>query len=383
MINIKNKLRCSGCSACMNICTHDAISMRSDEEGFCYPIVDKDNCVNCNKCIKVCPYNNEWEPSYDMKKCIVGYNLNPRERELSSSGGIFILLAMKTLQDGGVVFGAAYDKDFMVVHSKAETLEQLISLTGSKYLQSRIETSFRQVREYLQNKRNVLFAGTTCQIAGLKGYLGKDYDLLLCVDFICLGIPSPLVWKDYLTTYFPNEIISNVNFKSKSRGWHNFSLDITTNKQQFSNDGKNTLFFSGYFKGLYSRPCCSECIFKNNKNRISDITLSDSWGCDRFAPELDDNKGLSNVIIHSNKGDKAFLSIKNNICYKKIKFSDVIEGNKNYYSSFPMSDQREKFWGQYYRLEKRILFQRYCSTNYNFKKIYRLIKVKLKLLLRK
>ena len=173
MINVKNRLKCSGCSACMNICPHDAISMKPDKEGFIYPVIDKNKCINCNKCIRVCPYNNEWEPPHDMQKCIVGYNLNPDEREAGSSGAIFSLLAMQTLEDGGVVFGAAYDKDFMVFHSKAETPEQLKSLIGSKYLQSRIETSYRQVQEYLQNNRKVLFVGTTCQIRRIKRILKK------------------------------------------------------------------------------------------------------------------------------------------------------------------------------------------------------------------
>lgn len=383
MINVKNRLKCSGCSACMNICPHDAISMKPDKEGFIYPVIDKNKCINCNKCIRVCPYNNEWEPPHDMQKCIVGYNLNPDEREAGSSGAIFSLLAMQTLEDGGVVFGAAYDKDFMVFHSKAETPEQLKSLIGSKYLQSRIETSYRQVQEYLQNNRKVLFVGTTCQIAGLKGYLRKDYDQLLCVDFVCLGIPSPLVWKDYLVTYFPGETIIHVNFKSKSRGWHTFSLAIDTDKQHFSKDGKSTFFFSGYFKGLYSRPCCSDCIFKNNKNRISDITLSDSWGCEEFAAEIDDNKGLSNIIIHNDKGDKAFLSIKNKICYKQVEFEKIIEGNKNYYYSLPMGSRRDEFWSEYDGSEKKVLFRKYCSSNYGIKKVYRTIKLSLKGLFRK
>lgn len=383
MIRIDDKLKCSGCSACMNACAHDAIAMKADEEGFVYPLIDEDKCVNCNLCEKVCPYNNSWEPKTDLKRCFVGYNLNVDERASSSSGAIFILLAKKVLEEAGVVFGASYDENFMVFHSKAENIEELKPLLGSKYLQSDMGTAYRQVKDCLQNNRKVLFVGTTCQIAGLRGYLRKDYEHLLCVDFICLGIPSPLVWKDYLETYFPNEVLSKVNFKSKERGWHTFSLAIDTDKQHFSKDGKSTYFFAGYFKGLYSRPSCSECVFKGNKNRISDITLSDSWGCETFAKELDDNKGLSNIIVHNDKGYEAFLAIKDDLKYKEVDFDIAISGNKNYYYSLPEGKQRKQFWDEYHRIDKAILFRKYCTTSYGLKKIYRSAKMRIKKLLRK
>ena len=197
-------------------------------------------------------------------------------------------------------------------------------------------------------------------MAGLRGYLKKDYPNLLCIDFICLGIPSPKVWKDYLDTYFAGEEIQYVNFKNKNLGWHQFSLNIKTDRRNFCQNGRNTLYFSGYFKHLYSRPCCSECIFKKG-NRDSDITISDCWGYEHIAPELDDNKGLSSIECHSQRGKEVFDMVKDNLIWKYANIEDVLKYNSNYCTSVPMGENRQAFWRDYDRLDKRKLFKKYCS----------------------
>lgn len=360
MINIIEKKRCSGCSACYNICPVDAISMECDNEGFLYPRVNEEKCINCGMCENTCPYVSRKERNTDLNKCFAAYNKNDVEREMSSSGGIFILLAKKILQEGGVVYGAAYDGEFLVYHKYIDDMADIRDLVGSKYMQSRIGKSFSVVKKFLKQNRKVLFVGTSCQIGGLRAYLQREYKNLVCVDFICLGTPSPKVWKDYLVTYFPNHNIKFVNFKNKEIGWHNFSLNIITDKGDYCKSGRDTYFFTGYFKHIYSRPSCSECIFKNG-NRDSDITISDCWGYHYIAPEMDDNKGLSSIECHSKLGLDLFESIKESLAWKEANVEDVLKYNSNYCKSASMGIEREDFWHDYEILDKKTLFEKYCS----------------------
>lgn len=360
MIEITDKKKCCGCAACYNICPVRAIQMKSDFEGFLYPEIDVELCIGCNQCKVVCPYHNRTNKKYDLRKCYAGFNNNELDRALSSSGGIFVLMAKEIISQGGIVYGAAYDDDFLVYHTSAENYNDLQRLIGSKYLQSRIGDSFSSIRILLNKGRQILFVGTSCQVAGLRGYLKKDYQNLICVDFICLGVPSPKVWKDYLDTYFKGEEIKFVNFKNKNLGWHQFSLNIITNKRDYCRNGRETMYFSGYFKHLYSRPCCSECIFKHG-NRDSDITISDCWGYNYIAPELDDNKGLSSIECHSQKGEKMFDLIKDRLIWKCANFDDVMKYNSNYCTAAPMGQKRDEFWRDYERMDKRKLFKVYCS----------------------
>lgn len=360
MIKITDKTKCSGCTACYSICPKKAITMQSDIEGFLYPQVNQDKCINCGLCDITCPYLNRKEKSFDLRRCFAAYNTDEYERSISSSGGIFILLAKRIIDENGVVFGAAFDDLFLVHHVGVDTIDNIKSIIGSKYLQSRMENTFQTVKDYLKNGTKVLFVGTSCQIGGLRAFLKKEYNNLICVDFICLGVPSPKVWKDYLETFFKDEKLEFVNFKNKDLGWHQFSLNIVTNKRNYCKNGRQTYFFAGYFKHLYSRPSCSKCIFKEG-NRDSDITISDCWGYTHIAPEMDDNKGLSSIECHSQKGQELFDAIKDNLVWKDTKIEDVIMYNSNYCCSAPIGKNRADFWKDYDRLEKIKLFKKYCS----------------------
>ena len=189
---MRNKKECCGCTACFHICPINCIVMKEDEEGFLYPNIDKAKCIHCNKCKEVCP-NRNIENRNTRTQTFVGYYKDDEVRKQSSSGGIFSAIAEWILQQKGVVFGAAFDENFEVHHIAVETKEELIKLRGSKYVQSRLENTFLEAKEYLEKKRKVLFTGTACQIAGLKNYLSAKYENLYTVDVLCHGAPSPKI----------------------------------------------------------------------------------------------------------------------------------------------------------------------------------------------
>lgn len=360
MIMILDKRNCCGCSACYSICPRNAIEMVCDEQGFLYPKVNPKECVECGLCDKVCPYVNHNRPQIDIEKTFIGINQDELIRGKSSSGGMFALIAEKVLEKNGVVFGAAYDSEWTVFHKSVESQDQLPELIGSKYMQSRLENSFSQVKKLLLKNIEVLFVGTTCQINGLKNYLNKEYPNLLTVDFICLGVPSPMIWRDYLDTFFCDEEIEYINFKDKSLGWHTFSLRINKKNGVFCKNGRETLYFTGYFRHLYTRPSCSNCIAKIG-NRMSDITISDCWGYDNIAPEMDDNKGMSSIVCHTEKGIKVFDMCKDKLLWKEGCLEDILKYNSGYRISAPEAENREKFWKDYQKLSKKKLFIKYCT----------------------
>lgn len=194
MIHITDKSKCCGCNACVQRCPKQCIAMREDEEGFLYPKVDVAVCIDCGLCEKVCPVINQNVPKEPLQ-VFAAKNKNEDQRLRSSSGGVFILLAENIIKQGGVVFGARFDKNWEVEHGYAETLEELEPLMRSKYVQSRIGNTYKEAEMFLKQGRKVLFVGTSCQIAGLHKFLRKEYENLLTVDFICHGVPSPGVWR--------------------------------------------------------------------------------------------------------------------------------------------------------------------------------------------
>lgn len=350
-IEIVDKRRCSGCTACLSVCPKGCISMQEDEEGFLYPIVDDAVCIQCGKCVKVCPYShsefaNKPEEE-ELALCYAAYNKNDEVRYQSSSGGMFRALADKIIADGGVVFGAAFDKDFLVEHTYAETLEGLLPLMGSKYLQSRMGNSFSEVKRFLKEGRKVLFTGCGCQIAGLKRFLNHDDRNLVCVDLICHGVHSPRIWQSYLYSLFSDDKVEYVNFRDKRTGQDNSSVVIKGLKSQVCEKKKDFLYFKSWQYGLFTRPSCEVCPFKSD-NRVSDITISDCWGFRKIAPELYDDKGLSSVVIHTDKGKLLFDAVASQLVFKETLLDDVKQYNSDYIRSIPFNAAKRKaFWKDY------------------------------------
>lgn len=308
-INPSDKFTCCGCSACAHACPKQCITMRADTEGFSYPSINEEECVDCGLCLKKCPFHTSGEKKVPMK-AYAAYNKNQDIRMESSSGGIFTLLAEKTIQEGGVVFGARYTKDFQVEICAADNKAQLQSFRGSKYVQASVGDSYKEAQEILKTGRKVLYSGTPCQILGLKRFLGKDFENLLTVDIICHGTPSPKVWQRYLDEIREegNKAINSINFRSKPNGWKRFNFTLNYN------EGDDTYSISSFFgqnpymraflSDLILRPSCYQCKVKSVKSE-SDITLGDFWGIEKVHPQMDDDKGTSLILINTEKGEIA------------------------------------------------------------------------------
>ncbi|MBE7076191.1 MAG: 4Fe-4S dicluster domain-containing protein [Clostridiales bacterium] len=325
----KDKKDCSGCYACASICPKGCIEMTYDEEGFWYPKINNLKCINCGLCKKICPVLNKKKKEESEPKAYAAYNKDLEVRLKSSSGGIFSVLAEKILDNGGVVFGVGFNKDFEVEHQAIENKEDLSKLRISKYVQSRIGNCFVQAKKFLDAGRQVLFTGTACQIAGLLSYLQKDYDNLFTQDIICHGVPSPLVWKNY------------VQYREEKAGAKTeqiiFRRKYSDNKKvhfyyKFENGNEHkTIYYRDpmlklFFLNKCLRPSCHACSFKN-KNRQADITLADFWGVKNVAPDMDDDKGTSLVIVHSQKGQQVFEGAKEKIEFKEVEFKKAIKKN--------------------------------------------------------
>lgn len=305
MINIADKKKCCGCSACASICPKQCICMVADSEGFLYPHVEVSDCIDCGLCEKVC---NELHP-YDKRtpqNVLAAINKNEDIRLESSSGGIFYILAEKTINEGGVVFGARFDEQWQVLIDYTEDINGVRAFMGSKYVQARIENAYKDVRRFLKEERKVLFSGTPCQVAGLHKFLRKTYDNLLTVDFICHGTPSPKVWALYLKDVVDEaKCISSLEFRNKQNGWKNFCFNLRYNKgdQTVSllTSFRNNPYIKAFLYDIILRPSCYDCKAKGCSSQ-SDITIADFWGIQTIFPDMDDDKGTSMVFINTDKG---------------------------------------------------------------------------------
>lgn len=250
MIAIHKKADCCGCNACIQICPKSCISRFNDDEGFWYPIVDKETCVNCGLCEKVCPELSDLAKS-KVVKSYASISENDNSRLVSSSGGVFYELASYVIARGGIVFGAKFAENWSVAHDEANTLEKASCFRGSKYVQSDTGKTFQRVSEYLKSGILVLYSGSPCQVAGLKLFLRKEYPNLITVDFICHGVPSPLIWRDYLKSFgVPLSSIKSISFRDKIKGWKRFSLTIKFADKVHSEALDKDLYLRGFLKDL-------------------------------------------------------------------------------------------------------------------------------------
>lgn len=347
MILYNDKNQCCGCSACYDICPKKAITMIEDEEGFFYPQINEDKCVNCGLCQKICPTLNVKEKE-SLKVAYAAYNLNEETRLKSSSGGVFTLISEYFLKNNGIVYGAAFNRDFEVEHIRITEITELDKLRGSKYVQSKCNGIYKMCKQDLDEGKEVLFSGTPCQIEALKCYLCKTYDKLFCIDIICHGVPSRLVWREYLQyrINFAKSKIEQIAFRLKTEGWKQYAVQfVFANGTAYCQNLHKDIFLRGFLKNLYLRPSCYACKFKT-KERVSDITLADFWGIDNIYPDIDDDKGMSLVIVHSEKGLKLFEKLKGNMFFRNANFKEAVIYNSSMVKSVNYNKNRIKFFNE-------------------------------------
>lgn len=349
MIQVLDYDFCTGCGACLNICPKKAIMPQQDVEGFEIPIIDPNKCVNCDLCKKVCPVihfdeiKDKVEEDNSQQIAYAARNKNYEQRLISSSGGIFPVIAEYVLKKGGYVVGAAFDDNFNVIQKIISSDKELIQLQGSKYAQSKLDDTFRTISELLKGGKLVLYSGMTCQVYGLKSFLKKDYNNLITIDLICLGIPSPGVWRKYLDSFFKGEHIQEINFKDKTIGWNKFCVSIKTDKRAFLDVGKQNYYMMNMFKTYTIRKSCFHCKFKN-RERPSDFTIADCWGTSRLVEDINDNKGLSSVLIHTSKGKLIWDAITGFLDCKEVPYDDVCVNNSNMTKVYSYDKQRPLFY---------------------------------------
>lgn len=328
---------CVGCSACASICLKRCIEMETDSDGFRYPVLmHPANCVECGMCESVCPVLNESiKANDDLPSAYAAFTKDERIRQDSSSGGIFTEIAKRVIEENGVVYGAAYDEGFAVCHCCVDKIEDLQKLRGAKYAESNLGSSFPEILDRLKNGQLVSFSGTPCQVAGLKSFVRKDYNNLICIDFVCHGVPSPMAWDAFIKYRAEKDaegkLPQRINLRSKETGWSRYQY---SNVFEYEDGRKSSIvssqsLFMKLFVGDYiSRPSCSECRFKGY-SRVGDITLGDFWGIWDIEPEMDDNKGTSVILIHTPSGEKLWRDIEPKIKSKKVTLEQASRQNQS------------------------------------------------------
>lgn len=322
---------CTGCSACAAVCPKHALSMLRTEFGFYRPALDSEKCIDCGLCGKVCPILSNQIEAEKILNMYMAKNLNTVQREKSSSGGIFPLFAQHVLSENGVVYAAESMNAVYVRHTRMEQVEALSKAQGSRYIQSDLSGVFSAVKNDLRDGRVVLFVGTPCQVYGLKSFLGDNHNkMLYTVDLVCHGVMSSNIPYEYLKNigYVPEE--SELRWTDKKTGWHQRSLVVSDHEQDTPNVLHSEIYNTSVMGKLYQNnvclnECCYDCEYKTIHS-AADITLGDYWGIEKINPDFDDNKGVSLVAIHSERGDSLFSKIKNQVSFQETSFSEASNG---------------------------------------------------------
>lgn len=348
MITIVKKEDCCGCTACYNICPKDAIKMEPDNEGFLYPTVYKEKCIECGLCEKICPIkSNNLKRADDDPKGYIVRNKNAEIVKDSTSGGAFSVFAQYVFDNDGVVFGAGYDSDMNVVCKKAYNMNQIAEMRGSKFVQSNLGNTFQEIKQLLKEGSLVLFTGTPCQVGGLLSYIKEKPSNLICIDFVCRGVPSPKLWRNYLDMMeakYKSKIIA-AKFKNKTYGYHATTMKVDfANGKTWYGSGRIDPMMKAFVSEMASRPSCGDCKFKGII-RPSDITMFDCYEYSKITGNHDDDKGYTSLFIHSDKGIEIFQEVKNQFIVLEVPVNELVtENGIMVCNSAKPSEKRTKFY---------------------------------------
>ncbi len=346
----KNKQNCSFCRACIQICPVSALYEQPDENGFLFPEKDSTKCINCNRCLDVCQFENTIKVCDDNQKFFACKSKENSTRFLSTSGGAFSAVAECFCDKDYVLFGAVFDKDLKVKHDYTEDIKDLGRFRKSKYVQSNPGDSFIKAKEFLKAGKKVLFSGTPCQIAGLRKYLGKDYENLFCIDIVCHGIPSQALFDKYISELSDelSDKVTEFTFRSKDKfETNNCSLKtarIKTEKgKEITKQVLECEYLAAFYEEMFYRDSCEACLFANT-DRVGDITLGDFWGIEQINKEFDDGKGISLIIANTEKGRRILPLLDEKLEMVESDKEHAVKKNAQLRKPVKCHENREKFF---------------------------------------
>lgn len=343
----ENVEQCYGCGVCGNICPKKAITIKQDIKGFYYPKIEDELCINCGLCKKVCQIGNETQQlKLRSEKCFA-VKADNEIRTTSSSGGIFTIVSQYVLNSGGICVGVKFDRDFNAVFDVADNFEKCKEFRGSKYIQANTNDIFKKVEKYLKEERMVLFTGTPCQVNALYLYLKTikaNTKLLLTIDLVCHGVPSPIVWKDFISELqnLNGSELTNFTFRDKNKGWRGYHICAKFKNSSIVHDNDFTQSYVKLFsKDLMLRSSCYRCSYAS-LYRTADITIGDFWGIENIDIDFSDNMGISLVIPNTDKGKDVFEKINQNFVFKE--YETKLLTQHNLYSPTTKSCYYDRFW---------------------------------------
>lgn len=351
-ISILSKSECCGCRACGETCPKNCISFSIDNEGFFYPIVDESICISCKKCQSVCP---EIIQEFHFRKdiAIAAYCKNQQQRDLGSSGGVFGLLASEVIQQGGRVWGAAFDDNLRLVHKCATSSTELIPIYKSKYIQSDTSGIFNIIKKDIKDGILTLFSGTPCQCNAVRNYIG-DCDNLITIEVVCHGVPSQSLFDKTIEWVEKKEKCKIISFTFRSKYTralhpHSYTYICESENKKRTVNGLHYQFpfYFGFQKYITLRMSCYNCKWAKPQ-RTADITLGDFWGIEKYDPGLDPKKGVSMVILNTGKGEALFSKIneKQSILTKEVPMAVAEQGNGCLCSPTKMKPERNEFFDE-------------------------------------
>lgn len=319
---------CTGCGACEKKCAVGAISFRDDNEGFPTPYIDESKCVNCGMCSRVCPALHMPE-THAIQEAYAAQLLDREALKVSTSGGLFTAFSREIFRRGGVVYGCVWDEYYNAVVTKAENEEEMKPMRGSKYVWSWAGDTFPEIKKLLEQGRTVLFTGLPCQVAGLKNYLGKDYDKLYLMDFFCGGAPSPLAFQAYLKTITKKVPLSKLNLLFRDKEKHGVGVNISYegDKKRINQSYVRNPYFFSYHTKVFHRQSCYHCQYRY-RERMEDITIGDYWDIGKYHSEFDIRSGVSALLVNSEKGRKLLEAVKASLKLSETK-AEYIAGWNN------------------------------------------------------